>query len=279
MATIRLFLILFVFALTGCASLEKSGSAGFQVQAEKDIIHKRQEPWHNLTLVGDVRKAMTYQVVFVPLPNPLPLEWKQELVDKDRTYVVKMLDGTQIRKPLERVVFRAIVYQDEQYIEMFDALLNPSVTGFFVLLPPGGEYEGMNLAIVSSDATWLMTTRSEIVLLPEKQGLEKLPQGFFSEHHSRVTRVVRMNRGEQSGENFFADIEALFPRHISVGGFSYSGRPDTKIVAGKFTRVDSVTDRVISCGALTVQPDMMTVGVIVSLARNIYVAGKSDCFK
>lgn len=264
-------------ALSGCANLGQS--AGFEVQAQKDIVHKRQEPWHNLTLVGDVSKVMAYRVAYVAFPKPLPREWKEELFDKSRKYVVDLPEGKKARKALERVVFRAIGYRDGRFVAMFDAILNPQASGLFVLLPPGGEHEELDLAIVPSDASWLMTTQGEIVPIAEEQGLEKLPPGFFSEHPSPLRQSVRMDRADRNGGKFFADLEALFPAHLSVGGFEYSGRPDTRIVLGEFTRVDTVPDRLVSCGGLSVSANMIPALLVVSAARNVYVAGKSDCFK
>lgn len=266
-----------VAALSGCATIKEV--TGSNVQVQKDIVHKRQEPWHNLTLVGDIRKVMAYRVAYVAFPKPLPREWKEELFDKSRKYVVDLPDNKMLQKVLERVAFRALGYRDGRFVTMFDTILNPQATGLFVLLPPGGEYEGLDLAIVSSDASWLMTTQGEIVPIAEEQGLEKLPPGFFSEHPSPLRQSVRMDRADRSGGKFFADLEALFPAHLAVGGFKYSGRPDTRIVLGEFTRVDQPLDRVVSCGGLSVSANMIPALLAVSAARNVYVAGKSDCFK
>ena len=266
-------------ALSGCANLGQS--AGFEVQAQKDIVHKRQEPWHNLTIVGDISKVMAYRIAFIRFPQPLPKEWKEELVDRSRSYVIDLPEGKKARKPLERAVFRALAYRGEQFVEMFDALITQKATGLFVLMPSGGEYEGINLVIVPSDATWLMTTQGEKVPLAEEQGLEKLPQGFFTEHPSPLRQMIRMDRADKSSKDFFADLDRFFPpdSRFSVHGFKYSGRPDARIVLGEFTRVDQPLDRVVSCGSGAVSANAIPFFLVVSAARNVYVAGKSDCFK
>jgi hypothetical protein len=263
-------------ALTGCASLKQA--TGSNVQEQKDIVHKRQEPWHNLTLVGDVSKMMAYRVAYIAFPKPLPREWKEELVDPTRAYLVKRFDGTETKKILERVVFRALAYRGEEFVEMFDAVLNPSATGLFVLLPPGGEYDGINLVVVPSDAAWLMTTHGETVPLAEGQMLERLPEGFFEKHPSPLRQMTRMDRANKDGKKFFAELEGLFPRLYSAGGFDYSGRPDTKIVS-KFTRVDQPFDRLVSCGSFPVSTGMVSPLLVISAARNVYIMGKTDCFK
>ncbi len=264
-------------ALSGCANLGQS--AGYEVQSQKDIVHKRQEPWHNLVLTGDTRKAMAYKLALMPMPAPLPKEWKQELVDASRTYTVDRDDGSKAKKTLARVVFRALVYRRGEVVGMFDVVINPQSTGLFVLLPPGSEYEGTaDIVVVASDASWLMTSHGEIVNV-EEQDVTRLPQGFFEEHPSPLNRTIRMNRADWNSEKFFADLEELFPRHISVDGFEYSGRPDALTVLGTFTRVDQPLDRVVSCGSMTVSTGMTPVSLAISMVRNLYVAGQSDCMK
>lgn len=76
----------------------------------------------------------------------------------------------------------------------------------------------------------------------------------------------------------FADIEDLFPRLLDVQGVRYSGRPDTQVVAAQFTKVDTVADRFISCGSMTISPGLVTVGLAVSGIRSLYAISKEDCF-
>jgi hypothetical protein len=270
------FLLLVLGILSGCASLEKQ--AGFDVEPKAPI--GRQEPWHNLTLVGDVSKTMAVSVAYIGFPESMRQAWKEEFVDAHRVYTIDIPDGKKARKPLEKVVFRALLYRDERFVEMFDAVLNPQVTGFFVLLPPSGEqYVGKNLVIVSSDASWLMTAGGEKIDIVPDQSLQELPRGFFSGHPSALTQVIRMDRGDPAGGRWFAELESLFPKRLQVHGVEYSGRPDTKIVAALFTKVDNPIDRFVSCGSLTVAPGMVTIGLAVSAVRNLYVMGKSDCYK
>lgn len=269
-------LFLVFVLLSGCANLETQ--SGFQVQPKAPI--GRQEPWHNLALVGDVSKTEKIAVAYVPLPEPLPQGWKEEFVDANRVYAVDLPDGKKARKPLERVVFRALLYRNERFVEMFDAVLNPQLTGFFVLFPPAGaEYAGNNLIIVPSNALWLQTTRGEIVAMTAGQSFAELPQGFFEDHPSTLAQVVGMNRSDPAGKRLFADMERLFPKRLTVHGVQYSGRPDTKIVAATFTKVDNPVDRFISCGSLTVAPGMVTIGLAVSGIRNLYAISKDDCYK
>lgn len=269
------FAVLAGIALSGCAGIQES--AGYNVTPK--AFEGRQEPWHNLTLVGDVYATKTVSVAFVALPEPLPEEWKKEFVDTSRVYVVDLPEGKKARKPLERVVFRAILYHDEHFLEMFDAVLNPEMTGFFVLMPPNAApYVGENLVILSSDALRLMTVRGEMVSMARGQSLKELPQGFFEDHPSRLTRVASLDRSDPTGERVFADIEDLFPRLLDVQGVRYSGRPDTQVVAAQFTKVDTVADRFISCGSMTISPGLVTVGLAVSGIRSLYAISKEDCF-
>lgn len=269
--------ILLVFVLlSGCASLEQK--SGFNIEPKAPI--GRQEPWHNLALVGDVSKTEAVSVAYIPLPEPLPQKWKEEFVDADRVYTIDLPDGKKARKPLEKVVFRALLYRNERFVEMFDAVLNPSLTGFFVLFPPAGaEYVGNNLIIVPSDASWLMTAQGEIVAMPSGRSFMELPQGFFVDHPSGLKQVIGMQRSDPAGKRLFADMERLFPKRLTVHGVRYSGRPDTKVVAAEFTKVDNLVDRFISCGSLTVAPGMVTIGLAVSSIRNLYAISKDDCYK
>lgn len=270
------FLLLAFTLLSGCASLEKQ--AGFEVGPKAPI--GRQEPWHNLVLVGDVSRTEAVAVAYVPLSTPLPQGWKEEFVDANRVYTIDLPDEKKARKPLERVVFRALLYQGERFVEMFDAVLNPQLTGFFVLLPsPGTQYAGRTLVIVPSDASWLQTTQGEIVALPPGQSFVEFPKGFFEGHPSALKQVVDMKRGDPAGKLLFADMERLFPKRLMVHGVRYSGRPDAKVVAAEFTKVDTPIDRLVSCGSLTLSPGLVTIGLAVSGIRNLYVMNKDDCYR
>lgn len=277
----RMFVMLFVCAaivLSGCASLKQE--AGFEVQPKTSVatekVRVRQEPWHNVTLMGDIRRAETAAIAVVNLPEPLPAKWQEELVDKGRTYTVKLSDGRQVRKPLERVVFRAMAYTlDGQLVEMFDAVVTPTVKGLFILLPPerAEALKVHQFVIVPSDATWLMTTQKEMVTLAEDQDLAKLPVGFFAEHPSPLRQVIKTG----AAHPVLTDLVQKFPNHFSVQGIPYSGRPDADIVLAQFTSLETGLDKVVSCGSFTVSPGMALVGVAVSVVRNVWAASKRDC--
>lgn len=264
--------------LSGCASLSKD--SGFEVQP-KSALKNRQEGWHNVTLQGDIRKTQALTVAFVHLQQPLSTRWRAELVDQGRTYTVKLPDGRQLKKPLERVVERALCYtEDGRLISMFDADLEPTVLGFYVLMPPDQKKELCpNLVIVPSDASWLLTTRSVVVPLQEGQELTQLPSGFFREHPSPLPlrHMALRSRQDEDGKKFLSYLERKYPFHFSVGGVPYSGRPDADIVLAEFTSLDTPLDKVISCGTLSVSPGLITVGLAVSMIRNGYVASQKDC--
>lgn len=269
-----------VLALTGCASLKQE--AGFEVQPKTSVVAEkvrvRQEPWHNVTLMGDIRQEKEIAIAVVNLPEPLPSLWQEELVDKGRTYAVKTSDGKQARKPLERVVFRAMAYtKDGQLVEMFDAVVTPAVNGLFILLPAerAEMLKAYQFVIVPSDATWLMTTQKEMVTLAEGQDLARLPVGFFAEHPSPLRQVIKTG----ATHPVFTDLARKFPNHFSVKGIPYSGRPDADIVLAQFTSLDTTLDKVVSCGSFTVAPGMAVAGVAVSIVRNVWVVSKRDCLK
>lgn len=277
----RVLLIpLFLLAiLSGCAGLEQK--AGFIVSPKEPI--GRQEPWHTMTLKGDISKVQALSVAYVALPDPVPQYWSEEFVDTHRVYEVTLgtENGKQKKalKPLEKVVFRALRYTDGgEFIEMFDAVLNPSLSGFFVLFPHSEQdYVGSNLVIVPLDASWLMTVRGEQVVLPVSK---TLPVGFFQQHPSRITQVVRMDRNDPNGQAFFSELEKLFaPGRFVINGVVYSGRPDTKIVASRFTKVDNIFDRLVSCGTVPLSPGMITISLVVAAVHNVRAAAKDDCMK
>lgn len=270
-------------ALTGCASFKQE--AGFEVEQKSGIsvqtaglMHARQEPWHNVAIIGDIRQSHEIAVAVVNMPNPLPDLWREELVDKARTYTVLLPDGRKVQKPLERVVFRAIAYtMDGNLVEVFDAVVTPSLKGVFVLLPADRDeaLKSYQFAIISSDAAWLMTSQREMIPLEEGQDLMKLPVGFFKEHPSPLWQSVVI----QQNHPVFEDILNKFSNHFKVNGIPYSGRPDAEIILSEFTSLETGLDKVVSCGSFTVSPGMVLVGAVVSVARNIWVANQKDCLK
>lgn len=272
-------LLLIAVFLSGCASIGKK--AGFEVTAKEPI--GRQEPWHTMTLKGDISQVQALSVAYVALPDPVPTYWSEEFVDTHRVYEVSLSNdqnGKQKKalKPLEKVVFRALRYTDGgEFIEMFDAVLNPSLSGFFVLLPSEGNFVGSNLVIIPLDASWLMTVYGERVILPVSK---TLPAGFFQQHPSRITQVVRMDKKDPHGQKFFSELEKLFdPGRFIINGVVYSGRPDTKIVASRFTKVDNPIDRLVSCGTAPISPGMITVSLAIAAVHNVRAMTKEDCMK
>lgn len=274
--SVMVLLIVLAGMVSGCANLAKN--AGSVVESKEAI--GRQEPWHNLAIVGSVRQTEAISVAYVALPSPIPKEWKEDFVDPKRIYTVSASDGKKARKPLERVVFRALAYRDEEVVALFDAVLNPSLTGFFVLLPADGRpYMGLNLVIVPSHANWLMTLSGEIVMIPERRMFAKLPQGFFVKHPSMLRQVIPIGRSDPNGRKLLVHLEQLFPKEFMVHGVRYAGRPDVKVVMGEFTKVDHPLDRLISCGSLTVSPSMGIIGLGISGIRNASVMSQDDCYQ
>jgi hypothetical protein len=227
-----------------------------------------QEPWHNLVLRENVSAVNAVVVAYVPLPQPVPQRWLDEF---------KHTRSTQL---IQRWVFRALIYRDESFTGIFDAVLNKQRTGFFVLLPNengSAQYAGNNLVILSSDAKWLMTTKGELVDLPKGQSLLELPAGFFQEHPSQITQVVEMRRSDPAGKKFLADLEEMFSRRLMAHGKIYSGRGDAKYVADNFTAGDNTLDNIVSCGSLSANMAMITpIGAAITMGyatiRNTYVA-------
>ena len=79
-----------VVTLCGCATFKQEG--GYEVQSKSESA--RQEPWHNVTLMGDIRAVDTIAVAPYNLPEPFPMKWEDEFVDEGRSYTVKRIDGS-----------------------------------------------------------------------------------------------------------------------------------------------------------------------------------------
>lgn len=259
-------------SLIGCASLKES--SGFVVQP-KSASATRQEPWHNVTLMGDVGTITTLAVAPFNLPDPMPIKWEDELVDNGRIYPAKQIDGRLVPKPLARVVERALLYSNEgKLLELFDAFFYPDLGMFFVNLPldRASALRG-HMVIVSSDGTWLMTGRKKMVTLPIGQDLRQLPSGFFAEHPSDLRQVLTL----KSPDPIISYLKWHFSDSLAVNGVMYSGTRDARTILGKFTSLNTFADRVISCGSFTVSPGMLPVSVAISLMRNVHVASQQDC--
>ena len=261
-----------VVTLCGCATIKQEG--GYEVRSKSESA--RQEPWHNVTLMGDIRAVETIAVAPYNFPEPLPTKWEDEFVDEGRSYTVKRIDGSEVRKPLARAVERALLYDaDGKLLELFDAVFFPDQRRFLVLMSPEKAQvsKGHHMVIVSSDGTWLMTGRKKIVNLPTGQDLRQLPSGFFRDNPSELRQVFVLKRPDP----ILMDLTWRFDEHFTVHGVAYSGTRDAYAVLGKFTSLDAALDKVISCGSFTISPGMVPVGVAISLVRDVYVATQEDC--
>lgn len=277
---IRLTSVIFAIGLAllaGCAGIKQN--AGLNVQLKSRLVlQAREEPWHNVTLRGDLRQLEKIAVAVVNLPRPLPTHWKEEFVDKGRTYPVK-LDGRLFDKPLERVVFRAAAYTEAgRFVEVFDAVVTPYAQALLIILPADRveEVKGYRFALLPSDASWLMTTQGEKVVLEKGQDLERLPPGFFEEHPSPLRQVIVIERTHR----VFRDLLEMFPYHFKFNDVPYSGRPraETRAILGAFTDLTGVLDRGISCGSATITSGPAAPIVAgISVARTLYVMSQEDC--
>lgn len=264
--------VLVVTLFGGCATLKEEG--GYVVQSKSDSA--RQEPWHNVALIGDIRTVDTIAVAPYNLPEPLPLKWEQEFVDEGRSYAVTGIDGRQARKPLVRVVERALLYNaDGKLLELFDAVFFPDQRRFLVLMSPekAQASTGHHMVIVSSDGTWLMTGRKKMVDLPIGQDLRQLPPGFFRDNPSELRQVFVLKRPDP----ILMDLTWRFGEHFSVRDVTYSGTRDAYTVLGQFTSLSTALDKVVSCGSFTISPGMAPISMAVSLARDVYVVTQQDC--
>lgn len=247
-----LFVMSVVFALlSGCATMGRITGFSPQVRESFDV----QEPWQNLVVRGYVSEMHEIASTYIPLPQPLPRKLEKEFV-----YVRR---AGEEKRSLERWSFRTLFYREESFIGMYDAVLDPSRKGFRLLLPLNGNgkqsifrYVGsdLHLVILSSNSSWIMTTKGEIVDLPKDVSLMELPAGFFKKHPSRMPEVIIVRRNNLSAENFFSGEDGLenrFPRQLVFHGKKYSGRWDAQSKYNEFTSEKHVLDRLTSCGSLT----------------------------
>lgn len=274
---LRIIGMIVLALLTGCANIKQD--TGFEVQSKTaQLLKTRQEPWHSVAVMGDLRAVEEVAVAVVNLPEWLPTAWKEELVDKGRMYSVKLPDGRLLRKPLERVVLRAAAYtEDGHFVELFDAVITAKARALLILLPSNRaeELKRYQFAILPSDASWLMTTQKELVKLSENQDVNELPAEFFAEHPSPLRQTMVIKRDHP----VFRDLLGTFRNHFTIRGVPYSGRPDTDIILSQFTSLETASDKIISCGSLAISPGMVTFGIALSVARNISVATQKDCLR
>lgn len=262
--------------LTGCASLKDNAGFDYQLKTAQ-ATETRSEPGDSVVLMGHLHLKQEIAVAVVNLPTPLPLLWKQELVDKGRTYTVKGTDGKMLEMPLARVVVRAIAYtQEGRFVELFDAVVTTRARSLMILLPADRAEELMQyqFALVPSDASWLMTTQTEMVTLNEGQGLKELPKGFFEEHPSPLRQVITISREDK----VFQELLEMFPERLKVYGVPYSGRPNATVVISQFSRVTGLLDRGISCGsAVATSGPLAPIAAAASVGTTIYAMGQKDC--
>jgi hypothetical protein len=239
--------------------------AGFTIEREASVREdgrlslRRMEPGLTLALRGDVRATDAVDLTVIPLPNPLPPEWAAEFApDRARAIPVTHSDGRIEAIPLQKVVFRALATDPEGGLSVYDAILNPDGTAFFVLLPPGrgAELSGGTLSIISSDGRYMLTSRGESVDLRRAHGVKlkkgRLPADFFADHPSPMPASFTAQRSTPEGRQFLEDLGTLFPEPLDVSGIRYSARPHTIEFLTRYTALNSFGDRAISCGNLQV---------------------------
>ncbi len=243
-------ILLVMLLLGGCASLPRE--SGFEVREASAL--GRQEPWQNRAISREVFTPGGVAAVYVTLPGPLPEYWRKEFVDSARTYEVK--DGKRsIRKPLIRIVFRAVVFMSPGEIQTYDAVADREVHGLTVFVPltDAERIRGKPLLILSSGGKWGMTVRGEKVEFEKGFAPERIPTDFFTAHPSAVTQVVRLDpTGNEHARLALEGVARVFPVRFFLRGKdgAYVGTPDIATVLAEFTSVESVPDRLISCTSL-----------------------------
>lgn len=268
--------------LAGCSSLPRdSGYEVRTVQAEG-----RQEPWQNRSLSREVFTAEGVAAVYVKLPQPLPVKWSKEFVDPDRTYEVRE-GNRKVRRPLVREVFRAAALYGPGQTVIYDAVVDRRVQGFTVFIPLSDmeRIRGRSLLILSSDGKWGMTTKGQLVEFEKGFAPDRLPPGFFAEHPSLVTQVIRLDPIENEHARQALDgVAAAFPVRFFLRdkGGAYVGTTDIATVLAEFTSVEGVPDRLISCTSLKLGPGSASalplVGAFYGIQAGIALA-KEDCKK
>lgn len=237
------------FLLGGCASM------GYKI-ADTQPVFEPQEPWQSVVLWNvNIREARSFAVIRVPLPDPLPAVWRWDMNDHRRTYMVE--GGERV---LHRSVWPAYVVDGTESVR-YNAVLNPSRTAMFVLVPGGKEKVRelltRNLALSSADACFVQTTKGGTVPLTE---FGKLPPGFFETHPSPITpgMVYVMDGTTETGRRFLADLRERFPKLVSG---THSARSDVALVA-QLTAESKLSDRFISKGSAPIGASMLVGGPI-----------------
>lgn len=275
-------MLLAMLFLGGCSSLPRD--SGFEVRTVQ--VEGRQEPWQNRSLSREAFSPEGVAAVYVNLPQPIPTIWSREFVDPARTYEVKE-GARKVRKPLVRAVFRAAVFYGPGQTVIYDAVIDRRVRGFTVFIPLADmeRVRGKPLLILSSDGKWGMTTTGALVEFEKGFAPDRLPAGFFTDHPSLVTQVIRLNPVENEHARQALDgVAAAFPVRFFLRDRdgAYVGTTDIATVLAEFTSVEDTADRLISCtslklgtgsaAALPVVAGMYAVQAGIALA-------KDDCLK
>lgn len=241
--------------LTGCASLPHD--SGLEVRQVKPI--GRQEPWQNRTIRRDAFSPDGVAIMYIRFPEPLPSYWQQELVDTARVYEV--IEGDRkIPRTLEREVFRAGLIAENGAIQIYDAMVDRDGKGLIVLIPLSEvpNLPGKHPLILSSDGKWAMTSLGKRVVFPSGFDPKALPKDFFEVNRSPLLQVVKLNpmTNEHARVALFDQLAAWgYPFHWRDlnGRFLAQSRADLDGVL-TFTSLDGVTDRLISCTGVKVDP-------------------------
>jgi hypothetical protein len=263
-----IFAMLVAMTLQGCASMGEK--AGFVPNT--DTVSVRQEPWLANSIPGNIGEEFGYKVVPVVLPQPVSNDWKRELVDPTRSYMVEV-GGGKNEKPLERVVFRGMEYNSSgRLVSVHPAVVNESATALFVLMPYGRETTTEHhLYIASAMGRWLMTTTGVHIAIGEGESLMQLRDGLVKKFPSLLPAPVLIGRGDDYGVKFMEDLEERFPWRFAVAGKVYSGRPEGELrKIANFTREEDPFDCFVSRGSVKLSPGMTTVGLVVAVPVNLY---------
>lgn len=245
-----------VTLLCGCSTLSRD--SGYEVQTMAPV--KRQEPWQNQALPADTVSHRGIAVVVVKWPNPLPNEWRSDFVDPARVYEVPTNTGngmnkkqTIARKPVVRFVFRANVYRGTVYETTVPVVVaDAPYDSFHVLVPyeAGGILEGKHILILSSDGRWGMTAAGESVSL-KGLNLTHLPVDFFDQLQPSVVRnVLRLDALSEDGQRYIHKLDERFYRTYEVDGKTYLFMGDTLEVLARFSSLNGVSDRLVTCTSL-----------------------------
>lgn len=268
--------------LAGCSSLPRE--SGFEVKTVQ--AEGRQEPWQNRSLSREAFSPEGVAAVYVKLPQPIPTKWSKEFVDSDRTYEVPVGKG-KVRKPLVREVFRAVAFYGPGQTVIYDAVIDRRVQGFTVFIPliDAERVRGKSLIILSSDGKWGMTVLGKLVEFEKGFAPDRLPAGFFTDHPSTVTQVIRLNPVENEHARQALDgVAAAFPVGFFLRdkGGAYIGTTDIATVLAEFTSVEDIPDRLISCTSLRLGPGFASalpfVAAVYGVQAGIALA-KEDCKK